>query len=257
MRTAVTIVATALAASVGAMRATAADPFADWAAVVVAGDWHAHDGSASEIFDNSRRDVTSDLLSLGFAKENIEQFSVRPERYGADSPLPSDSQTIGNALWDLSNRTAAGCLLYFTSHGSPDGVVLGDSILSPDTLQKMVNNSCSSRPTVVILSACFSGVFVQPLEAPNRMILTAARPDRTSFGCGQTDRYPYFDSCVLSVWHAADDFLSLGHDVQQCVAAREKQEHMTPPSEPQMWIGQEATKDLPKWPLRAAAAKGG
>jgi hypothetical protein len=158
----------------------------------------------------------------------------------------------------LSNRTAAGCLVYFTSHGSPDGVVLGDSILSPDTLEKMLNNSCSDRPTVVILSACFSGVFVHPLEAPNRMILTAARPDRTSFGCGQANKYPYFDSCVLSSWHDADDFPSLGRNVQACVAAREKQEHMTPPSEPQMWIGQEAVKDLPKWPLHAAAlSKGG
>jgi hypothetical protein len=253
MKRAVPIMLLALAGLFSAARAMAADPFADWAAVVIAGDWRAHDGSASEIFDNSRRDVTSDLLSLGFAKENIEEFSVRPERYSADSPLPSDAQTIGNALWDLSNRTSAGCLVYFTSHGSPDGVVLGDSILSPDSLGKILNNSCSERPTVVILSACFSGVFVHPLEAPNRMILTAARPDRTSFGCGQTDRYPYFDSCVLSSWHAADDFPSLGRDVQACVAAREKQEHMTPPSEPQMWIGQEAAKDLPKWPLRATA----
>lgn len=251
------LVILAFAAFVGVTPARAADPFADWAAVVVAGDWHAHDGSASEIFDNSRRDVTSDLLSLGFTRENIEQFSVRPERYGADSPLPSDAQTIGNALWDLSNRTAAGCLVYFSSHGSPDGVVLGDSILSPDTLKKMLNNSCSSRPTVVILSACYSGVFVQPLQAPNRMVLTAARPDRTSFGCGQTDKYPYFDSCVLSVWHDADDFPSLGRDVQHCVAAREKEEHMTPPSEPQMWIGAEAARELPKWPLHAGAtAKG-
>jgi hypothetical protein len=236
--------------------AHAAAPFADWAAVVVAGDWHAHDGSASEIFDNSRHDVSNDLLSLGFAKENVEQFSVRPERYGADSPLPSNVRTIANALWDLSNRTAAGCLVYFTSHGSPDGVVLGDSILGPDSLEEMLNNSCSDRPTVVILSACFSGVFVHPLEAPNRMILTAARPDRTSFGCGQTNRYPYFDQCVLSSWHAAADFPSLGRDAQACVAAREKQEHMTPPSEPQMWIGHEAAKSLPKWPLHAPA-KGG
>jgi hypothetical protein len=255
-RTMLTVIL-AIAASLFAARALAASPFSDWAAVVVAGDWHAHDGSASEIFDNSRHDVTSDLLSLGFGKENIEEFSVRPERYSADSPLPSDAQTIANGLWDLSNRTSAGCLVYFTSHGSPDGVVLGDSVLSPDSLAKMLRNTCSDRSTVVILSACFSGVFVHPLEAPNRMILTAARPDRTSFGCGQTDRYPYFDQCVLSSWGAADDFPSLGHDVQACVAAREKKEHMSPPSEPQMWIGQDAAKALPKWPLHTSVlAKG-
>ena len=31
----------------------AAGPFSDWAAVVVAGDWHAHTGGPSEAFDNA------------------------------------------------------------------------------------------------------------------------------------------------------------------------------------------------------------
>ena len=45
--------------------------------------------------------------------------------------------------------------------------------------------------------------------------------------------------------------------VQACVAAREKKEHMSPPSEPQMWIGQDAAKALPKWPLHTSVlAKG-
>ncbi len=245
-----------LLAALAASPAYGAGPFSDWAAIVVAGDWHAHDGSPSEIFDNSRHDVAADLLALGFSRDNVDQFSVRPERYGADSPAPSNSQSIANALWDLSNRTNAGCLIYFSSHGSPDGVVLGDKILSPDSLKAMLNNSCSDRPTVVIISACFSGVFVKPLEAPNRMILTAARRDRTSFGCGATNKYPYFDSCVLSSWPGTDDFPGLGKAVQGCVAAREKREHMAPPSEPQMWIGPSVEKALPGWGTSRLATKG-
>jgi len=224
-----------------------AGPFSDWAAVVVAGDWHAHDGSPSEIFDNSRHDVSADLLALGFSRDNVQEFSVRPERYSKDSPGPSDSQTIANALWDLSNRTSAGCLVYFSSHGSPDGLVLGEATLSPDSLRTILSNTCADRPTVVIISACFSGVFVKPLEAPNRMILTAARPDRTSFGCGATNRYPYFDECVLSAWPGTTDFPGLGRAVQACVAAREKKEHMTPPSEPQLWLGPSVANALPQW----------
>lgn len=227
--------------------ARAAGPFSDWAAVVVAGDWHAHDGSPSEIFDNARRDVTADLLSLGFHPENVVQFSVRPENYPHQAPLKTDGTTIGNTLWDLSNRTNAGCLIYFSSHGSPDGVVLDQNIYAPKTLALAINNSCSDRPTVVIVSACFSGVFVPALQAPNRMILTAARPDRTSFGCGQTDKYPYFDQCVLQSWPGVGDFPSLGRTVQACVAAREKKEHMLPPSEPQLSIGTAAATSLPRW----------
>jgi hypothetical protein len=233
--------------------AGSAGPFSDWAAVVVAGDWHAHDGSPSEIFDNSRRDVSADLVALGFSRDNIQQFSVRPERYTADSPGSSTAGNIANALWDLSNRTSGGCLLYFSSHGSPDGVVLGNSTLSPESLKTMIGNTCADRPTVVIISACFSGVFVKPLEAPNRMVLTAARPDRTSFGCGATNRYPYFDQCVLSSWPGAHDFPDLGRAIQNCVAEREKKEKMAPPSDPQLVVGELARTSLPSWATGPAA----
>jgi hypothetical protein len=126
-------------------------------------------------------------------------------------------------------------------------VVLGDTLLEPQQLARMLDNSCASRPTIVVLSACFSGVFVPALRAPNRLILTAAREDRTSFGCGQTDKYPYFDQCVLSVWPFADSFAALGRAAQVCVAAREKKEHVGPPSEPQMWIGADAAAEIPRW----------
>ena len=49
----------ALFPSVRAGGARAAGPFADWAAVVVAGDFHAHSGADSEAFDNARRDVSA------------------------------------------------------------------------------------------------------------------------------------------------------------------------------------------------------
>jgi len=224
--------------------AQAADGYSDWAAVVVAGDWHAHDGSPSDIFDNARRDVARNLIALGFARANLEEFSARP-----GAPVAAaDAQAIGNALWDLSNRTSGGCFLYFSSHGSRDGLVLGNTILDPSRLAKMVNNSCADKPTVVVVSACFSGVFVAPLQAPNRLILTAARADRASFGCGQTDRYSYFDQCVLSSWPQASGFASLGRAAQACVAAREKRERIGPPSEPQLWIGNRAAGELRNWP---------
>jgi len=86
--------------------------FADWAAIVVAADWHSHSGAPSEVFDNGRRDVAADLVRLGFSQNNIIQFSVRNDTHpGTD---PANKQTIANELWDLSNRTTGGCFIYFT-----------------------------------------------------------------------------------------------------------------------------------------------
>lgn len=223
--------------------AQAATGYSDWAAIVVAGDWHSHSGSPSQIFDNARRDVSRDLEGLGFARANIAELSARP---GTAVPRTTVAR-LAERLRALSSRTNGGCLLYFSSHGSPDGIVMGNAILEPRQLRRILNSSCDDKPTVVILSACFSGTFVHALSAPNRLILTAARADRTSFGCGQTDRYPYFDQCVLSVWPHVNGFAALGRDAQICVAAREKREHVGPPSDPQLFVGAAAAAEIPRW----------
>lgn len=221
--------------------------YSDWAVIVVAGDWHAHDGSSSEIFDNARRDVSQALVDIGFNPSNIAQFSVRPNRYPATHPLHSDAASIRDKLWELSNRAHGGCFLYFSSHGSPSGLVLGENILTPVKLDSMVSDACEDRPTIVVISACFSGVFLRALETPNRMILTAARRDRTSFGCGGTSKCPYFDACFLASMADSNDFRGLAIRARRCVARTERATGMSPPSEPQIFIGSDIASHLPAW----------
>jgi hypothetical protein len=225
----------------------AASPFADWSAVVVAGDWHAHSGGPSEAFDNARRDVAQALADAGFARANIRQFSVRPARYRDVQPAKSSPRAIYEALAGLARRNRGGCLAYFSSHGAPDGVVVDDVILPPAVLAAMLDEACGDRPTVVVVSACFSGVFVRPLAGANRMVLTAARPDRTSFGCGEADKYPYFDDCFLQAMSKTPAFPALADFVRACIADREKAEGASPPSEPQVFIGEALRPILPLW----------
>jgi hypothetical protein len=236
-----------------AWQASAASPFAGWAAVVIAGDWHAHSGAPTETFDNARHDVGQALLAAGFQPQNLREFSVRPWRY-RPRPLPSDVDTIWDTLGQLSAKAPDGCLVYFTSHGAPSGVVVDDRLLAPGVMAAMLDETCRDRPTVVVISACFSGVFVPALAGPDRMVLTAARPDRSSFGCGATDRYPYFDDCFLTSFRRAGDFAELGRAVQACVARREAETHMAPPSQPQLAIGARLAPLLPLYPLSAPAA---
>lgn len=236
------------AAATGAQAASA---FSDWSAVVIAGDWHAHDGGPSEGFDNARRDVSAALVRLGFPAENIRQFSVRPERYADTRPAKSELRGIYGALSELSSRTTGGCLFYMTSHGLPQGAQLDKGLLRPGLLADMLDRTCGKRPTVVVISACFSGVFVPTLAQPNRMVLTAARPDRTSFGCGQDIKYPYFDDCFLSSISGARDFGVLAGAVRECVRVREIAEKLTPPSEPQVWVGPQLRPMLPLYAFGA------
>jgi hypothetical protein len=226
--------------------AAATSPFADWAVVVVSGDFHSsHTNNPTETFDNARRDVAAELIKKGFSPGNLLQFSVRPERYPDVHPGKSDPEPIYEGLKVLAQKATGGCLVYFTSHGAPQGVLVGDHILPPHELDEMVTDACGDRPIVVIVSACFSGVFVPVLEGPNRMVLTAARPDRSSFGCSESDKYPYFDACMLQVLPDAHDFVALGPKVQACVANRETETGMKPPSEPQVSVGPQLRFTLP------------
>src|SRR5215470_9474289 len=71
-----------------------ANGFDSWAAVIVAGDAHAHSGAPSEVFDNGRRDIAKALTQIGFAQSRILQFSTQPAKVQETHPGNADTQTI-------------------------------------------------------------------------------------------------------------------------------------------------------------------
>jgi hypothetical protein len=226
----------------------AASPFADWSVAVIAGDFRAHSGKPSEVFDNARRDVAAQLGRLGFSPDNIGQFSVRPQLYPDVKPQLSALAVVRNHLSQTAQRAKAGCLIYFTSHGAPGLLVMmpePEETITPLQLDGLVQAACPDRPAILVLSACFSGSFIEGLAGNDRMILTAARPDRSSFGCGEADKYPYFDACFLASAPSAHDFVDLAAKVRTCVADKETETGARPPSEPQVWIGSALRPLLP------------
>ncbi len=230
----------------GAACFAASDPFANWAAVVVSGDFHAaHTNNPTQTFDNARRDISAELIKKGFLASHLKEFSVRPELYPQQPVAKADIEPIYEGLKSAAEQATGGCLVYFTSHGAPQGVVVDGGLLAPQVMDQMITGACGKRPTIVIISACFSGVFVPALADSNREILTAARPDRSSFGCSESDKYPYFDACMLQVLPTTHDFVALGPAVQACVARREDETGMRPASEPQFYVGPALRPILP------------
>ena len=226
---------------VGVARAQAED-FSKWAVLIVAGDDRAQNGKFSQVFDNGRKALAKAFTGIGFSPANTEQFSLHPD----GTARATNFGSISNALWDLSSRAPDGCLIYFTSHGTPDGIVVGSAEVPPKRVAAMVNNSCGDKPAVIVMSACFSGQFVPTLARDSRIIITAARPDRTSFGCGEMDQYTFFDDCFLRALPLGSDFAMLGDLIKQCVTAREKEVKAEPPSEPQVSVGSKVVYTL-RW----------
>jgi len=222
---------------------SAAGGYAGWAAVVVSGDWQSGDGYRSSTFDNARRDLADAFVRIGFSPANMRQFSAWPE--GAPPAGKARFDEIAASLAGLATQAAGGCLVYVTSHGSEDGVVIGRSLVSPWDMADLLDRACPDRPAVVVISACHSGVFIDRLSAPDRLIVAAARGDRTSFGCGQDSRYPYFDECVLQSLPTVADFPALARTARACVAMREKAEGFQH-SLPQISLGATAAQTLPR-----------
>ena len=225
--------------------------FDGWTAAVIAADWRTTGGEPIKAFDNARRDLTAGFMRAGFDRAAFYDASLRP-----DVPDPVSARDALQDIAALARTNTRGCLLYFTSHGSPQGLVFGpDAELSPTAMATLVRSLCQARPTVVIVSACYSGIFLDGLAGPDRMVMTAARRDRNSFGCGEGATYPYFDGCVIESLPDARDFIALAQATRACVASREAEEGLSPASEPQVRIGANMQLLLPT--LRFTAPGGG
>jgi len=107
-------------------------------------------------------------------------------------------------------------------------------------LARALSVGCRKAPTVVIISACYSGAFTA-MRAPNRIILTAARPDRPSFGCQADRTYTVFDECLLGALPQAATWRGVRDDTLGCVRLRERELGVLP-SQPQAFFGKAVRK---------------
>jgi len=87
-------------------------------------------------------------------------------------------------------------ILFMTSHGEPSGFALRlpSEVTSELTPQEVANTLSTEgiKNRVVIVSACFAGVFVPPLANDDTIVLTAAGAKNTSFGCSAEREWTYF-----------------------------------------------------------------
>jgi len=128
-----------------------------------------------------------------------------------------------------------------TSHGAQDefwidaGPVPADPLYSDD-LKEMLDES-GIKWRVLVISACYSGSFIGPVWDAHTLVITAARYDRSSFGCGSERDWTYFGEAYFG--HALPgelSFVGAFDQAEQAIAQREKDEHLKP-SFPQMRIG--------------------
>jgi hypothetical protein len=143
-------------------------------------------------------------------------------------------------------------LLYVTSHGGEDHTLLVD--MDPLPLDQIGAQDLADilaarhfKWKVVVVNACYSGGFVPPLRGPGTRVLTAARSDRSSFGCGSDSDITYFGKAwLVDALNHTDNFVEAFKRARSDIATWEKRDELTP-SEPQIDIGSGIATQLAAW----------
>ncbi len=141
-------------------------------------------------------------------------------------------------------------VVFITSHGTPDGAVsirehnrLGAS-MRPTHLRDMLALS-GIRNRVVIVSACFSGAFIAPLMDDNTIVLTAAASDRSSFGCQPQRDWTFFgDAYFNRAVREGASLLDAFDGAKRQIERWEREQNLSPPSNPQRFVGGRAAELL-------------
>ena len=100
---------------------------------------------------------------------------------------PQNVEAALARIAEVMNPAEDVLVLYTTSHGAPFGIVYNDGnegwgAISPNRLARLLDSFGIHR-RLLIISACYSGVFVPVLSGPQTAIVSAASSDRSSFGC--------------------------------------------------------------------------
>ena len=228
----------------------------------------------------------ADLYFVGFAGDGAEDVFLH-EAQAAQALLDRRFGTAGRSLLLANNpatvetvplasignlaRTLAGVgarmdrdedvlFLFLTSHGAEGGWL--STSFAPVRPRAFVARQLDAalddagiKWRVIVISACFSGGFIAPLADDNSLIITAARADRPSFGCGHDGQFTYFgDAFFGRALPAARSFVDAYDAAKAQVAAWEKAKGFQP-SLPQIYVGSaiEAKLDEIKAAQSAAA----
>lgn len=143
-------------------------------------------------------------------------------------------------------------LVYFTTHGSEDHTLLVD--MDPLPLDQIgatdLPGILAEHPfkyKVVIVNACYSGGFIPPLASPGTMVITAARADRSSFGCGEQSELTWFGHAFLvNALNQTDNLQQAFTLAKQQIATWEKREGFEA-SDPQISVGKDIAAQLAQW----------
>ncbi len=206
----------------------------EWRGIFISGD------DSIDNFDHAREDLSSMFATRG----NLQtlQFSSSEKYISAENNVMAATvQNIIPAFESFNLLPNQGCLIHMTSHGQKNNGFYFSmaGVLPPVTFETLLDAACGTAPTVILVSACYSGQFItETIKRSNLIIMTAARADRPSFGCSADTHYTYWDGCLLEEMPQSETWTELDANVKACITEKETAIGAQP-SEPQSFFGED------------------
>jgi Peptidase C13 family len=184
-----------------------------------------------------------------FRREATAAAHIAASRFGADPVVVRfNTKTGGDATVETLAATLQAeakrmngqsdiLFLILTSHGSRDGlaVTTGRVIetLQPSNLAEMLKRT-GIRHKVVIISACYSGVFIPPIANADTLVITAADAQHPSFGCQDKAKWTYFGDAFFNVALRQSNNLKDAFLLARSLVSKRELRQGFEPSNPQM-----------------------
>jgi hypothetical protein len=132
-------------------------------------------------------------------------------------------------------------VLFLTSHGSRDGLEVQNGSLplaqlAPEDLRQALEES-GIKWRIVIVSACYAGVFIDALKSDTTAVVTAADSQHSSFGCQEDRELTWFGEAFLKDALPGSGSLEEAFDTAAKLIARREQAGHETHSNPQLYVG--------------------
>jgi hypothetical protein len=219
--------------------------------------------------------VDAYVLSIGldsdavFARESAEAAKILSRRYGAAGrtvhlTAGGDEKATGAPQGSPANLATALAAIA-NSHGDPvSGLAYRDGenaagMIAPQRLTNLLDGVGFKR-RMVLLSACYSGIFIPLLTNDQTIIVTAASSQRPSFGCAPGNDWTFFGDALMN--HALRKPQKFDAAVAEAFGLITQWEGTLElkPSRPQVFVGENARIWLEllenKMPMTASAKVG-
>ena len=198
-----------------------------------------------------------------FGREASEAAKVISRRYGAVGrtiflTAGADDKSVGTPQGSPPNlaitlAAVAGkmnlkedvLILFATTHGDPvaglayrDGTN-GVGMIAPKRMEVLLDGLGFER-RMILLSACFAGVFIPNLTTENSIIVTAASSKRSSFGCAPGNDWTFFGDALINNALRKNQSFEKATDEAVALISKWETDLKLVPSRPQVFVGDKA-----------------